>query len=219
MKPRARPLLVATFSITAHDPQTQSWAVAVASRFLACGSLVPWARAGAGCVATQAIANSGYGPAGLAMLERGLDAEAAIAALIAADDGRDVRQVGVVDGQGRAAAFTGEHCVPWAGHLVGAGFSCQGNMLGDAEVLAAMARSFEGNRDEPLPERVVAALEAAQAAGGDVRGQQSAALVVVRAGAGFLGLSDRAVDLRVDDHPMPIRELARLLALHRTTFG
>jgi uncharacterized Ntn-hydrolase superfamily protein len=219
MKTRARQHLVATFSIAAHDPRTESWGVAVASRFLACGGLVPWARAGAGCVATQAMANFGYGPAGLAMMERGVGAEAAVAALLADDDGRDLRQVGVVDGQGRAAAFSGEHCVPWAGHLVGAGFSCQGNMLGDAEVLAAMARSFERSGDEPLPERLVATLEAAQAAGGDVRGQQSAALVVVRAGAGFLGLSDRAVDLRVDDHPRPIGELARLLALHRTTFG
>ena len=211
--------LVATFSIAAHDPRTESFGVAVQSRFLACGSLVPWARAGAGCVATQAFANSRYGPAGLAMLERGVEAEAAVAALVADDDQRDVRQVGVVDRLGGAAAFTGEQCVPWAGHLVGAGFCCQGNMLVGAEVLAAMAHAFQESVDESLPERLVAALEAAQIAGGDVRGQQSAALVVACQGAGFLGLSDRAVDLRVDDHPSPIVELARLLALHRATFG
>jgi uncharacterized Ntn-hydrolase superfamily protein len=211
--------LVATFSIVARDPEAESWGVAVQSRFLACGSLVPWAKAGAGCVATQAFANARYGPAGLAMLERGLDAQAVVAALVGDDDGRDVRQVGVVDRTGTAAAFTGGECLPWAGHLVGSGFSCQGNMLAGPEVIAAMARSFEQGNGSTLAERLVAALEAGQAAGGDVRGQQSAAIVVVREGGGFLGLGDRAVDLRVDDHATPIAELSRLLALHRATFG
>ncbi len=211
--------LVATFSIVAHNARTESWGVAVQSRFLACGSIVPWARAGAGCIATQAFANSRYGPAGLAMLERGLDAEAVVATLVRDDDARDVRQVGIVDRGGGAAAFTGAECVPWTGHVIGRGFCCLGNMLVGPEVLAAMARSFEASGEGTLPERLVAALEVAQAAGGDVRGQQSAALVVVREGGGFLGLGDRAVDLRVDDHATPIGELARLLALHRATFG
>jgi uncharacterized Ntn-hydrolase superfamily protein len=213
------PPIVATFSIVAHDPATGSWGVAVQSRFFAVGSLVPWAKAGVGAVATQSIANPRYGPLGLRLMAEGLNAAEAIAGLTGGDPGRELRQVGLVDGEGKAAVFTGSECLPWAGHVVGPHFCCQGNILTGEAVVTSMAAVYERHAELPFAERLVAVIEAGQAAGGDSRGQQSAALLVVRAGGGFGGYSDRAVDVRVDDHPSPIAELARLVALHRETFG
>jgi len=210
--------LVATFSIVAYDAATHAWGVAVQSRFLAVGNIVPWAAAGAGVIATQALTNVRFGPVGLAMLQHGMSAVDAVAGLVASDADREYRQIGVVDRDGRAAAFTGTACFPWAGHVVGEGFACQGNMLANDAVVRAMASSFEREATVAFPERLIAVLRAGQANGGDVRGQQAAALLVVRAGAGYGGQSDRVVDLRVDDHPAPIDELARLLALHREIF-
>ena len=206
--------LIATFSIVARDPVNGDLGVAVQSKFLAVGSVVPWASAGAGAIATQALANISYGPEGLQLLEQGLSAEAALDQLVAADDGRDHRQLGIVDRNGLAAAYTGSACLDWAGHETGEGFACQGNILDGPEVVRAMAERFRQSRGE-LAERLVAALEAAQSAGGDRRGRQSAALYVARAGGSYGGLLDRYIDLRVDDHPDPIIELGRILALHR----
>jgi uncharacterized Ntn-hydrolase superfamily protein len=206
--------IIATFSIVAHDPHNGDLGVAVASKFLAVGSVVPWAQAGAGAVATQALANIGYGPRGLALLAEGRPAAAALEALLADDPQREHRQVGIVDARGGAAAHTGRHCVDWAGHIVGEGFTAQGNILADANVAAAIAIAFRGARGE-LAERLLGALQAGDAAGGDRRGRQSAALYVARAGSSYGGLLDRYVDLRVDDHPTPLPELARLLRLHR----
>lgn len=208
---------VATFSIAARDPETREWGVAVQSKFLCVGSVVPWARAGAGALATQAWSNVGYGPAGLDLLRQGLAASEVVDRLVAGDEGRDQRQLGVVDAQGRSAAWTGRLCFRWAGHRTGPNYACQGNILAGEEVVAAMADAFVRSRG-PLPERLVAVLGAGQDAGGDSRGQQSAALLIVREGAGYGGMTDRAVDLRVDDHPSPIAELGRLLELHRLFF-
>ena len=188
------------------------------SRFLAVGSVVPWAEAGAGAVATQAIANTRFGPLGLALLKEGLSAEETLAKLITADPDRELRQVGVVDRQGRVAAFTGAQCIPWAGHLVDKHFCCQGNILAGEAVVAEMAKAMQ-HADQPFVDRLLAALQAGQSAGGDSRGQQAAALLVVRRGAGVDFHSDRAMDLRVDDHPTPIRELQRLVGVHREVFG
>lgn len=206
--------IIATFSIAAHDPRNGDLGVAVASKFLAVGSVVPWAQAGAGAVATQAMANIGYGPRGLALLAGGQPAEAALAALLADDPERAHRQVGLVDAQGRAAAHTGAACMDWAGHTVGAGFAAQGNILAGPEVVDAIAQAFAAAEGE-LAERMLAALAAGDAAGGDRRGRQSAALYVARAGGSYGGMLDRYIDLRVDDHPAPVGELGRLLRLHR----
>ena len=211
--------IISTFSVVAYDPATESWGVAVQSRFLAVGSVVPWAEAGVGAVATQALVNPRFGPLGLTMLKRGLNAEEVVAGLVAADPGRETRQLGVIDRHGGAVAFTGAECFPWAGHVVGENFCCQGNILAGEAVVTEMAEAMNRHADQPFVDRLLAALRAGQAAGGDSRGQQSAALLVVRPGGGFGGYSDRAVDLRVDDHPAPISELARLVALHRETFG
>ncbi len=208
----------ATFSIVAHDPERGEWGVAVQSKFLCVGSIVPWARAGAGAIATQAWANTGFGPAGLALLREGRSAGEVVDRLIADDSGRDHRQLGVVDARGGAAAWTGRLCFRWAGHRTGSGYACQGNILAGEAVVAAMEASFLGSSG-PLPERLTAALVAGQAAGGDSRGQQSAALLVVRDKGGYGGFTDRAVDLRVDDHADPIGELGRLLGLHRLFFS
>jgi uncharacterized Ntn-hydrolase superfamily protein len=206
--------LIATFSIVAHDPRNGDLGVAVASKFLAVGSVVPWAQAGAGAVATQALANIGYGPRGLALLAAGRTAAETLAALLADDPQREHRQVGVVDGRGGAAAHTGSACFPWAGHRVGAGYAAQGNILAGEAVVAAIAAAFERAEGE-LAERLLAALQAGDDAGGDRRGRQSAALYVARAGGSYGGVLDRYIDLRVDDHPDPMPELARLLRLHR----
>ena len=215
--PNVAPAL-ATFSIVALDLSTGEVGVAVASKFLAVGAVVPWARAGAGAVATQAWANLGYGPQGLDLLAMGHSAGEVIRMLTAPDPQRDHRQVGVVDRRGQAAAWTGGECLPWAGHRTGQGYTCQGNILASADVVDRMAETFEGTA-APLPERLLAALEAGQAAGGDSRGQQSAALYVAKEKGSYGGYLDRYIDLRVDDHPTPVGELRRLLELHRLYFG
>jgi len=205
-----------TFSIVACDLDTPSgpeWGVAVSSYFLAVGTVVPWARAGVGAIATQAMANVSYGPEGLEAMASGRTATEALRSFTDPDPDRDHRQVAAVDGNGGAAAFTGRECLPWAGSRSGRGYSCQGNLLTGSDVVEAMADAFEGGRGV-LAERLVLALEAADEVGGDARGKQAAALVVVRAGAGYLGGGDRAVDLRVDDHPEPVGELRRLWDLH-----
>jgi uncharacterized Ntn-hydrolase superfamily protein len=206
--------LIATFSIVARDAANGDFGVAVQSKFLAVGSVVPWARAEVGALATQALANVNYGPDGLALLEQGLPAADVVRQLVDADPQREHRQVGVVDRQGRAAAFTGAACHPWAGHLIGEGFCCQGNILANEAVVARMAETFCAAEGE-LAERMIAALEAGQMAGGDRRGRQSAAIYVARTGGSYGGSLDRYIDLRVDDHPDPIKELSRLLHLHR----
>ena len=205
---------IATFSIVARDPRNGDLGVAVQSKFLAVGSVVSWARAGAGAIATQALANISYGPEGLRLLEQGLSAEAVLNQLVAADADRDHRQLGIVDRDGRAAAYTGSACLDWAGHETGDGFACQGNILAGPEVVRAMAERFRQS-DGELAERLVTAMHAGQEAGGDRRGRQSAALYVARTGGSYGGLLDRYIDLRVDDHPDPIVELERILQLHR----
>lgn len=206
-----------TFSIVAFDPRNGDLGVAVQSKFLAVGAVVPWAQARVGAIATQSWANTTYGPRGLELLRRGLSAQEVVEALIAEDEGRDLRQVGIVDARGNAAAFTGKDCFEWAGHVVGENYACQGNILAGPRVVEAMAEAFEKAQGE-LAHRLVAALEAGQAAGGDRRGQQSAALLVVREKGGYGGFNDRYVDLRVDDHPEPIKELKRLLGLYELYF-
>ena len=204
-----------TFSIVAHDPGLGAWGVAVQSRFIAVGAVVPHAVAGVGAVATQALANFAYGPEGLARLRAGRTAEETVRELTGADPERDHRQLGVVDRQGRAAAFTGAKCLDWAGHEVGDGFTCQGNILFGPAVVRAMARSYEATPGD-LVDRLLAALAAGQREGGDRRGMQSAALLVVREGKGYGGC-DRWVDVRVDDHPSPIEELVRVFRLYDLT--
>lgn len=206
-----------TFSIVARDPATGEWGVAAASRFLAVGAVVPWARAGAGAIAIQSFANPAYGPQGLELLAGGLSAREVVDRLVAGDPERELRQVGVVDAAGRAANFTGAKCVPWAGGVTGDDFACQGNLLAGRRVVEAMAATFRKSAG-PLAFRLVEALKAGQREGGDSRGKQSAALLVVRERGGYGGRSDRMVDLRVDDHPEPIAELERLLDLWRLHF-
>jgi uncharacterized Ntn-hydrolase superfamily protein len=209
---------VATFSIVAFDSGTEELGVAVQSKFLAVGSIVPWARAGVGAVATQAMANFDYGPRGLELMSRGKTAEETVEALISADDEREHRQVGVVDARGRAATFTGSECFEWAGGVTGESYAAQGNILVGQETVEALAKTFESAGDD-LAGRLLTALDAGQAAGGDSRGKQSAALLVVREGGGYGGNNDRSLDLRVDDHPEPIKELIRLRELHTLYFG
>ena len=211
--------VVATYSIAAADVGAGQWGVTTQSKFLAVGSIVPWAEAGSGAVATQALANPSYGPAGLALLRQGLAATDVVAQLTEADDGRDERQLGVVDGDGNGATFTGSGCMDWAGGLAGPGFAAQGNILVGEETVAALATTFTASDGRPLAERLLESLAAAQAAGGDRRGQQSAALLVVERGGGYGGLSDTLVDLRVDDHADPVAELARLYDMHVLLFG
>lgn len=198
----ARP---ATYSLVACDLASREWGVAVQSKFVAVGAGVPAAEPEVGAIATQALANMRYGPDGLALLRQGLGADKVVARLTAADDGRDDRQLGVVDAQGRGATYTGSACLDWAGGLAGDGFAAQGNILVSEDTVAALARTFEQTSGRPLAERLLEALAAAQAAGGDRRGQQSAALLVVRKDGGYMGTSDAVVDLRVDDHPAPTR--------------
>lgn len=199
--------IVSTFSIVARDRTTGDLGVAVQSKFLAAGAVVPWARAGVGAVATQAAAKVGYGPDGLELMAQGASAEETVEALTSGDPGREHRQVGVVGADGRAASFTGEGCFDWAGGKAGDSYTAQGNILAGPGVVEAMAGAFEGTAGA-LSGRLVAALDAGQEAGGDPRGKQSAALLVVREGGGYGGDNDRLVDLRVDDHPDPIVELA-----------
>jgi uncharacterized Ntn-hydrolase superfamily protein len=211
--------VVATYSIAACDLGAQQWGVAVQSKFLAVGSVVPWAEPLAGAVATQSYANPRYGPDGLALLREGRTAQEVVDALVAADEGRAERQVGVVDALGGAATFTGEGCHEWAGGRTGEGYAAQGNILVSAATVDALAETFERTAGQPLAERLLECLRAAQAAGGDRRGQQSASLLVVEKDGGYAKLSDTLVDLRVDDHPLPIEELARLYEAHQLLFG
>ena len=210
--------MVATFSIVAFEPETGSLGVAVESKFLAVGAIVPWARAGVGAVATQAMANYNYGPRGLDLMARGRTAEETVEALLSADDEREHRQLGVVDAAGLAASYTGSECFEWAGGVTGEHYAAQGNILVGPETVDAMADTFEGTAGD-LAGRLLAALDAGQGAGGDSRGKQSAALLVVREGGGYGGDNDRLLDLRVDDHPEPIRELIRIRGLHTLYFG
>jgi len=205
-----------TFSIVAGDPEKGIWGIAVQSKFISVGAVVPFAEAGVGAVATQASANVRYGPEGLSMLRSGSSATEVVRRLSEADVGRDDRQFGVVDREGRAAAFTGKKCMDWAGHEVGEGFTCQGNILFGPAVVRAMARSYESTPGD-LIDRLLAALAAGQREGGDRRGLQSAALLVVKAGGGYGGGNDRWVDLRVDDHPSPIEELKRIFKVYDLT--
>jgi uncharacterized Ntn-hydrolase superfamily protein len=211
--------IVTTYSIVACDLQAGQWGVAVQSKFLAVGSIVPWAEPHVGAVATQSYANPRYGPDGLALLRGGRSAEDVISALTSADEGRAERQVGIVDGSGRAATFTGEGCHDWAGGRTGDGYAAQGNILVSGETVDALAVTFESNAHLALAERLIECLAAAQAAGGDSRGQQSASLLVVQKDGGYAKLSDTLVDLRIDDHERPIVELQRLYGLHRELFG
>ena len=213
-----RAVQVCTFSIAALDETSGDLGVAVASKFLAVGSIVPSVAAAAGAVATQAAANASYGPKGLALMAAGSNAEETVARLTADDPARDQRQVGVVDARGGAAAHTGDACHQWAGHRVGRGYTCQGNLLVGAETVDAMATAFEVTTGE-LSRRLLSALQSGEAAGGDRRGCQSAAMIVARKDGGYGGLTDVLVDLRVDDHQQPVRELARLLDLHNLFLG
>ncbi len=210
---------VATYSIVACDPEASQWGVATQSKFLAVGSVVPWAAAEVGAIATQSYANPQYGPDGLALLRQGLSADDVVKRLTEADDGRAQRQLGIVDARGGAATFTGSECHDWAGGRTGDGFAAQGNILFSAETVDALAETFEATAGKPLVERLLDCLDAAQAAGGDRRGQQSAALLVVEKDAGYAQLSDVVVDLRVDDHERPLEELRRLYLLHDALFG
>jgi uncharacterized Ntn-hydrolase superfamily protein len=212
-------MIVATYSIVACDLEAGQWGVATQSKFLAVGSVVPWAAPGAGALATQAYANPRYGPDGLKLLAEGLSAPDVVENLTSADEGRDHRQLGVVDATGLSATYTGAECMEWAGGLAGPGFAAQGNILVGEETVAALATTFTATDGRPLAERLLECLAAAQAAGGDRRGQQSAALLVVERDGGYAGLSDTLVDLRVDDHAQPVAELARLHGIHDLLFG
>src|SRR5215468_5713657 len=197
-------LLVATYSIAACDLDAGQWGVATQSKFLGVGSVVPWAEPQAGAIATQAYANPRYGPDGLALLRDGASAQEAVDWLTAADEGRDHRQLGVVDAKGRSATFTGSECFDWAGGRTGPCYAAQGNILVSAATVDAIVETFERTPGAPLAERLLDCLDAAQSAGGDRRGQQSSALLVVERDGGYAGLSDSVVDLRVDDHPVPV---------------
>jgi uncharacterized Ntn-hydrolase superfamily protein len=215
--PQAEPV-VATYSIVACDLEAGQWGVAVQSKFLAVGSVVPWAEPHVGAIATQAYANPRYGPQGLDLLREGSCAQEVVDRLTSADDGRDHRQLGVVDGEGGAATYTGKECLDWAGGRTGEGYAAQGNILVSAETVGALAETFETSSG-PLAERLIDCLAAAQAAGGDSRGQQSSALLVVQRDGGYANMSDVVVELRVEDHERPIEELRRIYTLHDEIFG
>lgn len=209
---------LSTFSIVANDPANRAWGVAVASKFPAVGARVPWAASGAGAVATQANANTSFGPRGLQMLAAGSSAQDALEALLKDDPDREHRQVGIVDADGRPATFTGRKCLPWAGGRTGEHFAAQGNILAGSHVIDAMADAF-AQASGDLADQLMAALLAGDRAGGDRRGRQSAALFVVKPGAGYGGFDDIWVDYRVDDDPDPVPRLGGLLELHRLYFG
>jgi len=211
--------VVATYSIAACHLDAGQWGVAVQSKFLAAASVVSFAEPEAGAVATQAYANPRYGPDGLALLREGASAEEAVRRLTEADDGRDHRQLGIVDREGRSATFTGSECLDWAGGRTGRSYAAQGNILVSAATVDALAETFEGSAGRPLADRLLGCLAAAQEAGGDRRGQQAAGLLVVQRDGGYAGLSDVVVDLRVDDHPTPIDELRRIYGIHELLFG
>ena len=205
-----------TFSIVAYDRDTGAFGVAVQSKFIAVGSVVPWAKARVGAIATQAWANVSYGPKGLQMLEDGLTSSKVLESLLAADENKQQRQLAIVDAHGNVAVHTGVGCMEWAGHVTGDGYSCQGNILTGKDVVASMARAYDKTRGD-LIDRLLASLSAGQKAGGDRRGQQSAALLVVREKGGYEGFSDRYVDLRVDDSQRPIEELRRIFKIYDIT--
>lgn len=207
-----------TFSIVAYDPDENAWGVAVASKFLAAAALVSWAQAGAGAVATQSYAKVGFGSDGLKLLSEGKSASETLALLLKDDDNREQRQVGIVDAQGNVAAHTGNNCNDWAGNKSGQYFSVQGNILTGADVLDAMADSFQNAQGE-LADRLVTALRAAESAGGDKRGKQSAGVLVVKPNGGYGGDNDRYIDLRVDDDVQPVKKLRQLLKDHHLFFG
>jgi uncharacterized Ntn-hydrolase superfamily protein len=211
--------LIATYSIAACDLEASQWGVATQSKFLGVGSVVPWAEPQVGAIATQAYANPRYGPDGLALLREGLSAEEVVGQLTSADEEREHRQLGVVDAKGGSASFTGSECMEWAGGRTGPGYAAQGNILVSAETVDAIAETFERTAGNRLAERLLDCLNAAQAAGGDRRGQQSAALLVVERDAGYAGLSDSVVDLRVDEHARPLEELRRIYVMHQAIFG
>jgi uncharacterized Ntn-hydrolase superfamily protein len=214
-KPAARPLRpVHTFSIVAYDPETGELGVAVQSHWFSVGSIVPWAEAGVGAIATQSFVDPSYGKLGLDLLRAGKSAPDALKSLLAGDEGRDVRQVAMIDTQGRVAAHTGAKDIPAAGHIVGKNYSVQANLMLNDKVWPAMSKAFETTKGD-LAERMMAALEAAQEVGGDIRGRQSAALIVVTGKPTGRAWSDRIFDLRIDDHPEPIKELRRLVTLQR----
>ena len=212
------PRRVGTYSIVAFDPATGDLGVAVQSKFFGVGSVVPWAKAGVGAIATQSAANTTFGPKGLELLAQGKSPRDVMKTLTDADPQKDIRQVGVVDGAGRVASFTGERCNAWAGHIEGKHFAVQGNILAGEAVVKDMATAYEKARQSGkggLGDWLVAALEAAEAAGGDKRGRQSASILVVREKGGYGNFNDRFIDLRVEDHPEPVKELTRLLEVHK----
>ena len=216
MTPQSHILKPSTFSIVAFDFKNGDIGVAVQSKFPAVGAVVPWAKAKVGAIATQAWCNTAYGPTGLKMLEANLSAQETLRKLLADDTNPQVRQFAIVDAKGQVAAHTGTECFEWAGHITGKGYSCQGNILAGAKVVESMARAYEETSGD-LIDRLIQVLSAGQAAGGDRRGQQSAALLVVREKGGYEGFTDRYVDLRVDDHPTPIEELKRVLRVYDMT--
>ena len=218
LQPASQAKPVTTYSIAACDLDASQWGVATQSKFLAVGSVVPWAEPQVGAIATQAYANPRYGPEGLGLLREGLSAEEVVARLTAADEGRDQRQLGVVDREGRSASFTGAECLEWAGGRTGPCYAAQGNILVSAATVDAIAETFESSKGT-LAERLLDCLDAAQVAGGDRRGQQSAALLVVEQDGGYAKLSDTVVELRVEDHERPLEELRRFYRLHEALFG
>jgi uncharacterized Ntn-hydrolase superfamily protein len=214
---RAKPI-IATYSIVACDLEAEQWGVSVQSKFLSVGSVVPWAEPQVGAIATQAYANPRYGPNGLHLLREGLPAQEVVDKLTGEDEGRDHRQLGIVDAKGNAATYTGEECLDWAGGRTGVNYAAQGNILVNKETVDALAETFESSSG-PLASRLIDCLAAAQEAGGDSRGQQSSALLVVQRDGGYAGMSDVLVELRVEDHERPIEELRRIYTLHDEIFG
>nr|WP_170295533.1 DUF1028 domain-containing protein [Chengkuizengella sediminis] len=210
--------IVATFSIVGFDPKTKELGIAVQSKFLGVGAVVPWAKAGVGAVATQSFANTSYGPKGLELMANGKSAQETMDILVEEDDEKQSRQVGIVDANGNSATFTGSDCYDWAGGIAGPNFAAQGNILVSAKTVESMAGTFN-NCEGELSERLLSALDAGQNAGGDSRGKQSAALLIVKEQGGYGGFNDRYIDLRVDDHPEPIKELIRLHKLQQLYFS
>ncbi|MEW9053550.1 MAG: DUF1028 domain-containing protein [Neobacillus sp.] len=207
-----------TFSIVGYDPIEKEWGIATQSKFLGVGAVVPWARAGAGAVATQSYANTAYGPKALELMEQGKTAKETLEMLLQDDPEREMRQVGLIDASGNAATFTGKECYDWAGGVTGTHFAAQGNILVDERTVSEMARAFTETKGS-LADRLLAALDAGQEAGGDSRGQQSAALYIVKEKGGYGGFNDRYIDLRVDEHPAPIKELIRIYELQQLYFA
>ena len=204
-----------TFSIVARDEATGEMAVGVQSHWFSVGTAVPWGEAGVGVVATQAFVNKSYGVNGLVLMKSGKSAPQALKDLLAKDEGREVRQVAMLDANGHVEAYTGKNCIDFASNITGKNFSVQSNMMLNNKVCPAMAKAFEAGVGKPLAERIMAALKAAQAVGGDIRGKQSAAILVVAGKASALPWNDKLIDLRVDDNSMPLVELERLLSLYR----